>query len=279
MKLTLGHSPDPDDAFMFYAMAKDKIDMGEYELDHVLQDIETLNQRAENEELDLTAVSMHAFAYLTDKYAMMPCGASMGDNYGPIVVAADPNFKQENLRDAVIAIPGLKTSSFLALQLYLGKEFKYEVVPFDKIFDAVKNGDVDCGLVIHEGQLTWKDEGFHLVCDLGKWWLELTDGWPLPLGGNVVKRSLGKDVINDVTKIMQEIIAFGLKERQAALEHSMAYGRNLNQNLTHEFVGMYVNELTVDYGERGRAAVEKFYNMAFEKGLLPQKPIVDFVQV
>ena len=289
--LTLGHSPDPDDAFMFYAMAEEKIDLRGYRFEHILQDIQTLNERASRAELDTTAVSMHAFAYVADKYALLPSGASMGDGYGPMFVTLDDAnvggascspcttdaARREWLLTRKIAVPGKMTSAFLAAQLFLGKEFSYVVVPFDEIFDAVKAGRADVGLIIHEGQLTYAHEGFRQVLDLGEWWKRTRDGLPLPLGGNVVRRDLPLEVQRDIRDIMHESIAYGLQHRRPAVEHSMGHARGLDIPLADEFIGMYVNDLTLDYGERGRAAVHRFLTEGFENGLLPALPDIEFV--
>jgi len=282
--LTLGHSPDPDDAFMFYAMAEEKIDLRGYRFEHILQDIQTLNERAERAELDTTAVSMHAFAYVADKYALLPSGASMGDGYGPMFVTlddsgcgADDAARRDWLLTRKIAVPGKMTSAFLAAQLFLGKEFSYVVVPFDEIFDAVKAGRADVGLLIHEGQLTYEHEGFRLILDLGEWWKRTRDGLPLPLGGNVVRRDLPIEVQRDIRDIMHESIAYGLAHRRPAVEHSMGHARGLDIPLADEFIGMYVNDLTLDYGEHGRAAVRRFLAEGYENGLLPTLPDIEFV--
>ena len=282
--LTLGHSPDPDDAFMFYAMAEEKIDLRGYRFEHILQDIQTLNERAERAELDTTAVSMHAFAYVADKYALLPSGASMGDGYGPMFVtlddagcSTDDAARREWLRGRKIAVPGKMTSAFLAAQLFLGKEFSYIVVPFDEIFDTVKAGRADVGLIIHEGQLTYAHEGFRQILDLGEWWKRTRGGLPLPLGGNVVRRDLPLEVQRDIRDIMHESISYGLRHRRPAIEHSMGHARGLDIPLADEFIGMYVNDLTLDYGERGRAAIHRFLTEGFENALLPTLPDIEFV--
>jgi 1,4-dihydroxy-6-naphthoate synthase len=271
--LTLGHSPDPDDAFMFYALAEDKIDSRGWKFEHILQDIQTLNERAKREELDISAISIHAFAYVADKYALLSCGASMGENYGPMVVARE-SFPLEELKTKKIAVPGEMTSAFLALQLAIGK-FEYEVVPFDQILDVVESGKLDAGLIIHEGQLTYGHQGLKLIIDLGQWWNE-RHGLPLPLGGNVVRRALGDEAIAEIADIMRESIQYGLEHRDVAVKHSMQWGRNLDQSLTDKFVGMYVNDRTIDYGEDGRRSVQLFLTEAAEAGLIPQKPDVVF---
>ncbi len=295
---TLGHSPDPDDAFMFYAMAESKIDLRGYRFEHRLEDIQTLNERALRGELHISAISIHAYAYVTGRYALLPCGASMGDGYGPILVRKipKPNAQipnphvdlRESLRDSVIAVPGKMTSAFLALQLFLGEfdyvvvlqlflgEFDYVVVPFDQIFDAVKNGRADAGLIIHEGQLTYARSGFQKVIDLGEWWKNET-GLPLPLGGNVLRKDIPPRVQHDLLEIIRESIDFGLAHRDEALRHSMPYARDMDANLAGKFIGMYVNEFTRDYGETGRAAIRKFLGEARDKGYIDTPVEVEFV--
>jgi len=278
---TLGHSPDPDDAFMFYAIAKNKIDLRGYRFDHSLEDIQTLNERARRGELHISAISIHAYAYVADKYALLPCGASMGDGYGPIVVRKIRNSGQdvdprEWLRRCTIAVPGEMTSAFLALQLFLGK-FDYVVVPFDKIFDAVKSGRADAGLIIHEGQLTYAQSGFEKIVDLGEWWKRET-GLPLPLGGNVVRNDIPPAVRHDLSEIIRESIDYGLAHRDEAVRHSLAYARGMGAKLTGQFIGMYVNEFTRDYGETGRAAIRKFLTAARDKGYIDVPVEVEFVE-
>src|SRR2546421_3566584 len=264
---TLGHSPDPDDAFMFYAIAENKIDLRGYRFEHRIEDIQTLNERARRGELHISAISIHAYAYVTANYALLPCGASMGDGYGPVVVRKPRTPKVQRpmlnteadarqwLRGHVIAVPGEMTSAFLALQLFLG-EFNFVVVPFDGIFDAVKNDRAEAGLLIHEGQLTYAHAGFEKVVDLGEWWKRDT-GLPLPLGGNVIRKDIPPPIRHDISEIIRESIDFGLAHRHEAVRHSLAYARGMSANLTSKFVGMYVNEFTRDYGEIGRAAVHK----------------------
>jgi len=282
---TLGHSPDPDDAFMFYAMAKNKIDLRGYRFEHRLEDIQTLNERALRGELHISAISIHAYAYVTGRYALLPCGASMGDGYGPILIRkiAKPNAQipnphvdlRESLRDSVIAVPGKMTSAFLALQLFLG-EFDYVVVPFDQIFEAIKTGRADAGLIIHEGQLTYARSGFQKVIDLGEWWKNET-GLPLPLGGNVLRKDIPPRVQRDLLEIIRESIDFGLAHRDEALRHSMPYARDMDADLAGKFIGMYVNEFTRDYGETGRAAIRKFLGEARDKGYIDTPVKVEFV--
>jgi 1,4-dihydroxy-6-naphthoate synthase len=285
---TLGHSPDPDDAFMFYAMAENKIDLRGYRFEHRLEDIQTLNERALRGELHISAISIHAYAYVADRYALLPCGASMGDGYGPILVrkipkpnAQIPNPNQhvdlrESLRNCVIAVPGRKTSAFLALQLFLG-EFDFVVVPFDEIFNAVKKGRADAGLIIHEGQLTYARSGFQKIVDLGEWWKHET-GLPLPLGGNVLRKDIPQAMQHDLLEIIRESIEFGLAHREEALRHSLPYARDMDAELASKFIGMYVNEFTRDYGEIGRAAIRKFLGAARDKGYIDTPVEVEFVE-
>jgi 1,4-dihydroxy-6-naphthoate synthase len=278
---TLGHSPDPDDAFMFYAMAESKIDLRGYRFEHRLEDIQTLNERALRGELHISAISIHAFAYVSDRYALLPCGASMGDGYGPMVVALNaPKFDSDDavrswLRGRRIAIPGKMTSAYLALRLYLG-DFEYVVVPFDEIFDTVKNGGADAGLIIHEGQLTYGRAGFAKVIDLGEWWKRET-GLPLPLGGNVLRKDIPPDVQRDLLAIMRESIDYGLEHRDAAVNHSMPYARDMDTNLAGKFIGMYVNDFTRDYGQSGREAIRQFLNQAAERSYIDKTLAIEFV--
>jgi 5,8-dihydroxy-2-naphthoate synthase len=281
---TLGHSPDPDDAFMFYAIAENKIDLRGYQFEHCIQDIQTLNERARRRELHVSAISIHAYAYVAADYALLPCGASMGDGYGPIVIRhhSTANGSNENLnpRDAlqkcVIAVPGEMTSAFLTLQLFLGK-FDYVVVPFDQIFDAIKSRRADAGLIIHEGQLTYADAGFEKIVDLGEWWKDHT-GLPLPLGGNVIRKDIPPAVRHDLSEIIRESIDYGLSHRAEAVRHSLAYSRGMSTDLTRKFVGMYVNEFTRDYGETGRAAIRKFLTDAQDKNYIDVPVELEFVE-
>ena len=277
---TLGHSPDPDDAFMFYAMAENKIDLRGYKFEHRLEDIQTLNERVMRGELHISAISIHAYAYVTDRYALLPCGASMGDGYGPIVITtqstpddADP---REWLKNRVIAVPGKMTSAFLALRLFLGK-FNFLVVPFDQIFDAVKSGRADAGLIIHEGQLTYARAGFQKVIDLGEWWKQKT-GLPLPLGGNVLRKDIPEAVRHDLFEIIRESIDYGLAHREPAVRHSLPYARDMDAALAGQFIGMYVNEFTRDYGDSGRAAIRKFLGDASRAGYIEEEIEVEFVE-
>jgi len=272
-EITLGHSPDPDDAFMFYALAADKIDTNGLSFRHVIQDIETLNRRAMNAELDVTAVSIHAYAYVLDQYALLTSGASMGDNYGPLVISREP-MSLDQLRNATIAVPGLMTTAYLTLRLCVG-EVKTVVVPFDQIMDSVERGDVDAGLLIHEGQLTYSARGFAKVIDLGEWWMSQTS-LPLPLGGNAIRKSLGSELIAEVSDLLRESIEYGLANREVAVRHSMKYGRGMAESLTDKFVGMYVNDYTIDYGERGRAAVKLLLERAHEAGIIPRPVQLEF---
>lgn len=283
--LTLGHSPDPDDAFMFYGMAAGKIDMHGYRFEHILQDIQTLNERATRGELHITAVSIHALAHLLDKYAPLPSGASMGDGYGPMFITLDPDaphlVSEEAriawLRGKKIAVPGLMTSAFLAAQLYLGRDFDHVVIPFDEIFDAVREGRADVGLIIHEGQLTYARDGFGLVRDLGAWWKERT-GLPLPLGGNVVRKDIPPAIRSELSDILRESIRYGLEHRSPAVTHSMAHARGMDIPLADKFIGMYVNDFTLDYGDTGREAIRRFLGEAAEKGLVPAVTELEFVE-
>ena len=271
----VGHSPDPDDAFMFYALAKDKIDTGDLDFHHTLQDIETLNRRALQGELELTAISVHGYAYVSNHYALLPCGASMGDQYGPMVVSTSP-CSIADLSGKKIAIPGTMTSAFLTLRLAIG-EFEYEVVPFDEIIEAVESGRVDAGLIIHEGQLTYGDRGLHLVVDLGKWWFAETE-LPLPLGVNAVRKDLGEQRNKAVCRLMKESIQFSLDHREEALEYALQYGRDLDRGRADQFVGMYVNDWTLDLGDRGRRAIELLLQKGVESGLLDTPVDIEFIE-
>jgi 1,4-dihydroxy-6-naphthoate synthase len=272
----VGHSPDPDDAFMFYGIASGKIDTAGLHVDQILEDIESLNRRALQGELEVSAVSIHAYAHLTEQYALMPCGASMGDGYGPCLVAPH-EMRLDELEGKTIAVPGTLTSAYLALQLLLGRDFEHKVVPFDQIMQVVLNGDADAGLIIHEGQLTYAAEGLQLIVDLGVWWGERTGGLPLPLGANVVLKRLGVPMMQVLTRILRDSIEYGLQHRRQALDYAGAFGRGLDDGLTDRFVGMYVNELTRDYGERGRRAIERFLREGSEAGLVPKLDGLEFV--
>ena len=274
--IRVGHSPDPDDAFMFHALANDKIDTGRFRFTHELQDIETLNRRALKGELDVTAVSIHAYAYLLDKYALLPSGCSMGDKYGPMVVSKKL-LRIADLPNVKIAVPGTMTTAFLALKLLLPQGFEYEVVPFDEILQVVESGKFDAGLIIHEGQLTFQNQGLSLVVDLGVWWQEKT-GLPLPLGGNVVRRDLGEETIREVSRLLKESIQYALDHRKESLEHALKYARDMDISLADRFVGMYVNEWTLDYGERGREAVRRLLEEGHKAGIIPSSTQVEFVE-
>jgi 1,4-dihydroxy-6-naphthoate synthase len=276
-RITVAHSPDSDDAFMFYGLASGSVDTGGIEVDQVLSDIETLNRAAFDGKYEVTAVSFHAYAHLLDKYALLPHGASMGDNYGPIVVApaAAGGVGEAGVKGKTIAIPGLLTTAFLALKLY-EKEFDHVVVPFDEIEQFVLDGKADAGLLIHEGQLTYSDNGLRKIVDLGEWWAERTGGLPLPLGGNIIRRDLGPEMIRKVSKLLHDSIAYALEHRQDAVEYAQQFGRGLDREKTDKFVGMYVNDLTLGYGDRGRKAVERLMTEAFEQGLIPKSVPLQF---
>ena len=273
-RITVAHSPDSDDAFMFYGLASNNVDTGGIEVEQVLSDIETLNRAAFDGKYEVTAVSFHAYAHLADKYALLPHGASMGDNYGPIVVAREDALAG-GVKGRKIAIPGTLTTAYLALRLY-EPDFEYVVVPFDQIEDFVLAGKADAGLLIHEGQLTYADNGLKKIVDLGEWWAERTGGLPLPLGGNIIRRDLGPEMIRKVSKLLQDSIAWALSHRVDAVEYAQQFGRGLDKEKTDKFVGMYVNDLTLGYGERGRQAVERLMTDAFEKGLIPRRVPVEF---
>ena len=273
-KITIAHSPDSDDAFMFYGFASGAVDTEGLEIAQVLADIETLNRAAVTGTYEVTAASFHAFAHLSDKYALLPHGASMGDNYGPMVVVRQDG--PASLDGVTVAIPGLWTSAWLALQLYRSG-LKYVVMPFDEILEAVRDGKVEAGLLIHEGQLTYGDEGLRLLVDLGVWWAERTGGLPLPLGGNLIRRDLGPAMMKKVSRMLHASIAHALTHRADALEYAKTYGRGLAHERIDTFVGMYVNDLTLDYGERGRTAVRRFFDEAWEKRLVPAPVNVEFV--
>ena len=258
---------------MFYGLASGSVDTGGIEVDQVLSDIETLNRAAFEGKYEVTAVSFHAYAHLLDKYALLPHGASMGDNYGPIVVASEDGPRE--VKGRKIAIPGLLTTAFLALKLY-EKDFEHVVVPFDEIEQFVLDGKADAGLLIHEGQLTYGDNGLRKIVDLGEWWAERTGGLPLPLGGNIIRRDLGPDMIRKVSKLLHDSIAYALAHRQDAVEYAQQFGRGLDKEKTDKFVGMYVNDLTLGYGERGRKAVERLMTEAFEQGLIPKSVPLQF---
>lgn len=275
-ELTLGHSPDPDDAFMHYALAASKIDTAEFRFRHILEDIETLNKRALRGEYDVSAVSIHAFAYCMEHYLLLPHGASMGDRYGPKIVAKR-NITIKDLKKVKIAIPGPMTTAFLAARLALG-EFPFGVAHFDTIPDLVASGEYDAGLLIHEGQLTYQKQGLQQIIDLGEWFAGVTGGLPLPLGGNAIKRSLGADIPR-ISGYLKQSIAYGLSHRDEALKHAMQYGRGLDTGLTDRFVGMYVNDFTLDYGPRGMAGVKELLKRAHASGLIPEPVEIVFAGV
>ena len=273
-KIRIGHSPDSDDAFMFYALAKGLIPTDPFEIVHVIEDIETLNQRALAAELEVTAISVHAYAYVAKDYAFMPCGASIGDQYGPLVVSKAPI---ENLEGKRIAIPGKMTTAYLTLSLFQ-PNFEAETRPFDKILDAVQQDEVDAGLIIHEGQLTYAREGLHKVIDLGEWWYEETQ-LPLPLGANVIRRDLGTEKIRKITTLLKQSIQYSLDHRSRGLEYAMTYARDMETALADKFVGMYVNDYTLDYGDKGRAGVRELLRRGNEAGIIPHPVDADFVKL
>jgi 1,4-dihydroxy-6-naphthoate synthase len=274
MKLTIAHSPDSDDAFMFYGLACGAIPTGELEVEQVLADIETLNRAAFDGKYEVTAASFHAYAHLADRYALLPHGASMGDNYGPIVVVREDG--PSSLDGVTVAIPGTLTSAWLALQMYR-PGLAHVVLPFDTILEAVRDGEVEAGLLIHEGQLTYADEGLRKMVDLGIWWYQRTDGLPLPLGGNLIRRDLGPALITRLAKLLRDSIAYGLEHRRDGLAYAEQFGRGLDTARTDRFVGMYVNDLTLDYGARGRRAVERFLGEAWQLRLIPHPVTPEFV--
>jgi len=272
--IRVAHSPDSDDAFMFYALATRKIDTGDFRYVHTLSDIETLNRKAMKGEYEVSAISFHAYAYMADKYALLSCGASMGKNYGPIVVSKKPA-RPKSLADMTVAIPGTLTTAFLALRL-LEPNIQYRVVPFDKILDEVRKGKCDAGLLIHEGQLTYGDLGLHKVIDLGVWWQKET-GLPLPLGGNVIRRDLGTRTMDRVAQDIKNSIQYGLDHREEAMAYAIQFSRGLDTHRVDRFVGMYVNDLTLDYGKEGKQAVKKLLSEAFKKKIIPQRVALQFV--
>jgi 1,4-dihydroxy-6-naphthoate synthase len=273
-RITVAHSPDSDDAFMFYGLASGNVDTGGIIVEQVLSDIETLNRAAFEGTYEVTAVSFHAYAHLVDRYALLPHGASMGDKYGPIVVSTMGSALR-SVKGARIAIPGTLTTAYLALRIY-EPDFQYVVVPFDRIQQAVLDGQAEAGLLIHEGQLTYQDEGLRKIVDLGEWWSERTGGLPLPLGGNIIRRDLGPEMIGTVSKMLHDSIAFALSHRKDAVEYALQFGRGLDRAKTDRFVGMYVNDLTLAYGDRGCRGLERLLNDAFERGLIPRRVSVEF---
>ena len=278
--LTLGHSPDPDDAFMFYALARELVPTHGLRFQQVLQDIQTLNERATRGELDISAISIHAYAFVSDQYALLPSGASMGAGYGPMLVAKE-QLARNDIAQKMIAVPGTMTSAFLALQLWLGqpaREFNYVVVPFDQIFQAIRGGRADVGLIIHEGQLTFPNEGLVLCEDLGAWWARENDGLPLPLGGNVIHKRVEPSVRRTVSDVFAASIRYGLDHRAEAVQYALRFARDMGLDLADRFVGMYVNHWTLDYGEKGRESIERFLGCAFERGLIPHRQKLEFVR-
>jgi 1,4-dihydroxy-6-naphthoate synthase len=274
--IRIAHSPDSDDAFMFYALAREKIDTGEFRFEHVLSDIETLNQKAASGTYEVSAISFHAYPELAARYALLPSGASMGDGYGPMVIAREP-CGPEAIRQKTVAVPGLKTTAFLALRLF-EPEVKYRVMPFQQILPAVASGEADLGLIIHEGQLTYGQSGLHQVVDLGVWWAQKTGGLPLPLGGNVIRRDLGDENCRKISQIIRRGIEHSLSHRTEALDYALSFARGMDPATADRFVGMYVNELTLDYGERGQAALRRLFTEAVGRGLLSAVPDLTFVQ-
>ena len=279
LELTLGHSPDPDDAFMFYGLAKELIPTDGLRFKHVLQDIQTLNERATRGELDITAISIHAYAYVSEQYALLPSGASMGDGYGPILVAQE-KLSRDQVARKKIAVPGKMTSAFLALQLWLeqpAKALDIVVVPFDEIFTFVRSGGAEVGLIIHEGQLTYKNEGLELCEDLGVWWGGQNQGLPLPLGGNVIHKRFEPRMRMRISDLLTASIRYSLDHRSEAVQHALQYARDMGRDLADEFVGMYVNHWTLDYGDRGREAIRRFLGAAYNAGLIPHRQDLEFV--
>jgi 1,4-dihydroxy-6-naphthoate synthase len=272
--ITVAHSPDSDDAFMFYGLATNKLDTGSLSFTHVLKDIQTLNEEAKHGGYDVTAISFHAYAYVADKYALLPHGASIGDNYGPVVVSRELT-KASDLSTLRVAVPGLLTSAYLALRIF-NQDFQYQVMPFDKIIDAVQNGRCDAGLLIHEGQLFYESMGLHKVVDLGEWWHQKT-GLPLPMGGNAIRRDLGPDLIREVSRLLRESIRYSLENRDDALQYAMQFARDMDLELADRFVAMWVNDLTLDYSERGREAVQRLLTEGFEQGIISNRVDVEFV--
>ena len=273
--ITVAHSPDSDDAFMFYGLATNKLETDGLKFEHTLKDIQTLNEDAKNGVFDVTAISFHAYAYISDKYALLPHGASIGDKYGPILVAKE-HYKVADIPNLKIAVPGELTSAFLALRIY-DQEFEYTVVPFDKIIDAVQKGKADAGLLIHDGQLFYKQVGLNKVLDLGEWWFKET-GLPLPMGGNAIRRDLGADLMRKISKHLHKSIKYSMDNREDALAYAMQFARDMPPELADHFVAMWVNELTLDYTDRGREAVRLLLKKGYEKGIIPNQVEVDFVE-
>ena len=274
MLIRLGHSPDPDDAFMFWGLASGAVDTGEFEFEHVLADIQSLNEWALEGRLEVTALSLHAYPFVQDRYVLLPHGASMGNGYGPVVVTRE-KMTVEDVKDVEIAVPGKMTTAFLLLRLLLG-DVRYREVPFDQIIDEVQTGKADAGLLIHEGQLTYESEGLRKIVDLGEWWSEKTGNLPLPLGGNVIRRDLGTDNVAKISRMLHDSIAYALSHREQALDYAMKYSRGLDRRKADRFVGMYVNDLTLDYGDRGRTAVQLLMDLAYDRRLIPSKVTVEW---
>jgi 1,4-dihydroxy-6-naphthoate synthase len=272
--ITVAHSPDSDDAFMFYGLATNKLETDGLKFEHTLKDIQSLNEDAMNGVFDVTAISFHAYAYISDKYALLPHGASIGDNYGPILVSKEPR-KPEEIPNMKIAIPGEMTSAFLAMRIY-NQDFEYGVVPFDEIIDEVNNGNYDAGLLIHEGQLFYKQLGLDKILDLGEWWFDRT-GLPLPMGGNAIRRDLGEELMKKVSKCLHESIQYSMDNREDALAYAMQFARDMPPELADRFVAMWVNNMTLDYGERGREGVRKLLDEGVEKGIIKKNVTLDFV--
>jgi len=275
MKITVAHSSDSDDAFMFYGLARGKVPTGDLEVTHVLADIETLNRQAREGRHEVTAISFHAYPHLADTYALMPCGGSIGDGYGPLLVSREP-MEPARIASTTVAVPGTLTSAFLALKLF-APGVATRVVPFDRILDEVREGHADVGLIIHEGQLTFGGQGLAKVLDLGAWWKEET-GLPLPLGGNAVRRDLGPELMARLTRLVRETVRYSLAHRSEALEYAMTYARGMDAAVADRFVGMWVNDMTIDAGERGRQAVQAFLDRGFEAGVIPKRVAIDFVE-
>ena len=273
--ITVAHSPDSDDAFMFYGLATNKLETEGIKFEHTLKDIQSLNEDAKNGVYDVTAISFHAYAYVADKYALLPHGASIGDKYGPIVVSKEPR-KPEEIGEMTIAVPGELTSAYLALRIF-NRDFKHVVVPFDEIIEAVQRGDADAGLLIHEGQLFYMQQGLDKVLDLGEWWHQKT-GLPLPMGGNAIKRELGPDLMRQVSKHLHRSIVYSMENREDALAYAMQFARDMAPELADRFVAMWVNDLTLDYGERGKEAVRRLLEEGYDAGIIPNKVEVDFVE-
>jgi len=275
MKITIAHSPDSDDAFMFYGLARGTVPAGDLEVTHQLTDIETLNRHAQEGRHEVTAVSFHAYPYVAGRYALMPCGGSIGDGYGPLLVARDA-LEPAAIAERTVAVPGTLTSAYLALQLF-APGVRTRVVPFDRILDEVREGRADVGLIIHEGQLTYGGHGLHKVLDLGVWWKGETD-LPLPLGGNAVRRDLGPEMMARLTKLVRETVKHSLAHRKEALEYAMSFARGMDPGVADRFVGMWVNDMTLEMGERGRRAVQVFLDRGHEAGVIPNRVVVDFVE-